>query len=56
MWAVLLAPLGAYLLYLPGRWATRWLWRRMPDGRLKRILFSKPKGFDYPPGAKRWDE
>lgn len=45
LWAALLAPIigGAiwWLLLRPGRIVHDWLWRKLPDGRLRRILFQK---------------
>jgi len=54
--AIALAPVGAYLLSLPVRAFVRWLWRRMPDGKLKRRLFGNVRFMDAPPGWKRWDQ
>lgn len=43
MWALLLAPLLGgliwYFLLMPGRVLSRYLWKRLPDGRLRRLLF-----------------
>jgi hypothetical protein len=38
MWAVALAPVVAPLLYLPGKLVYRWLWKRMPEGKLRTFL------------------
>jgi hypothetical protein len=54
--AIALAPVGAYLLSLPIRAFVRTLWRRMPDGRMKRLLFGKVRFMDAPPGWKPWDQ
>lgn len=56
--AVALAPFLAALLYWPGRKAARWLWKRMPDSRLKRALFKDRSGglINPPETVKRWDQ
>ena len=45
VWALLLAPfIGGliwWLLLMPGRLVSRWLWRVLPEGRLRRVLFAK---------------
>lgn len=45
MWAALLAPLiGGVFYWLvtrPGKWAHDWLWRKLPDGKLRDILLKK---------------
>lgn len=45
--AILLAPiLGPVLWYgllLPGRMLSRWLWKSLPEGRLRRILLKDTK-------------
>lgn len=50
MWAVLLAPIIGpiiwYALMLPGRLISRWLWRRLPDGKLRRLLFKNTGALD----------
>lgn len=56
VWAILLAPLITAAVWMPIRWFVRFLWRKLPSGRLKRILFSEQKWLDYPPGARRWDQ
>jgi len=56
MWAILLAPLLTGLLWLPIRGLTRLAWRKLPDGKLKKILFGKVRWMDYPPGARPWDQ
>jgi len=38
VWAALLAPVLAPLIYLPGKLVYRWLWKRMPEGRLRSFL------------------
>lgn len=54
--AILLAPLGFWLMSLPGRWVARFLWRKLPDGRIKKALFGDVRFMDYPPGVKPWDQ
>lgn len=48
LWAALLAPLLGgliwWLLFLPGRVAYRWLWRHMPEGRLRTFLLRDRNG------------
>jgi len=43
--AIFLAPLvgvaGWWLLLQPGRWVHRFLYRRLPDGRIRRLLLSE---------------
>lgn len=45
MWAALLAPLLGgliwWLLLAPGKAAYRWLWRKIPDGKLRDLLLKK---------------
>jgi hypothetical protein len=45
LWALLLAPivgpLIGYLLFLPARAFARWLWKRLPDGKLRRTLLMR---------------
>jgi hypothetical protein len=41
LWAVLLTPVVGGLLYLPGKLVYRWLWKRMPDGRLREFLLKE---------------
>lgn len=38
-WALLLKPLGLLIMFTPGAMLVWWLRKRMPDSRLKRILF-----------------
>lgn len=38
-WALLLKPFGLLIMFLPGAYFAWWLRKRLPDGRLKRILF-----------------
>jgi hypothetical protein len=38
MWAALLAPIVGGVIYLPGKLVYRWLWKRMPDGKLRTFL------------------
>ncbi|WP_332823559.1 hypothetical protein [Stutzerimonas kunmingensis] len=50
------APIVRYGMWLPGRLAYRWLWKHMPEGRLKTILLKKrgddePTWPKLPPGA-----
>jgi len=44
-WTVALAPIVGpilwWLLLRPGKWLHDWLWRRVPDGWLRRMLFRK---------------
>jgi hypothetical protein len=45
-WAAILlfavaGPLIGYLLWSPGRHLSRWLWKRMPEGWLKRVLLKR---------------
>ena len=46
--AIFLAPLvgtlGWWLIFQPGRWVYRLLYRRLPDGRLRRVLLSERRG------------
>lgn len=53
MWAiVVVAVAGAairYVFFLPGRYFARWLWRHMPEGRLKRVLLRKVATDDHYP-------
>jgi hypothetical protein len=62
MWVLLIVavagPLIRYGLFLPGRMFVRWLWRKLPDGRIRRALFKKvatdqnyPTWPKLPPGA-----
>jgi hypothetical protein len=59
MWVVVIVaivgPLGRYVLWLPGRMAYRWLWRHMPEGKLRSFLLKKRGEVDtwpkLPPGA-----
>jgi hypothetical protein len=48
MWALLVfavvAPLGRYIFWLPGRHISRWLWKKLPEGRLRRFLLKKIGG------------
>lgn len=50
MWVIILTPiLGPilwYALMLPGRLFSRWLWKRIPDGRLRRLLFKNTRVLD----------
>lgn len=59
--ALVLAPIigGAmwYVLLLPGRYVSRWVWKYMPEGRLRNLLLKKngvldpdKTGFKLPPG------
>jgi hypothetical protein len=41
MWAALIAPMVAGALYLPGKLVYRYLWRRMPDGKLRDFLLKE---------------
>lgn len=41
--APLLVPVFRYLFLAPGRYLYRWLWVRLPEGRLRRFLL-KPVG------------
>lgn len=56
--AIIVAPLLAPLMYWPGRMAARWLWKRLPDGRLKTVLFKDRSGglINPPETVKRWDQ
>lgn len=44
-WAALLAPIIGpamwWVLQGPGRVAYRYLWKKLPDGRLRRVLLRK---------------
>jgi hypothetical protein len=48
MWAALLAPLLGpllwWLLFAPGRVIYRYLWRTMPEGKLRRFLLRERRG------------
>lgn len=50
LWALLLAPIVGplvwFALLIPGRMFSRWLWKRLPDGRLRRVLFKGTKAVD----------
>jgi hypothetical protein len=45
VWALLLAPLLIpvirWLFNLPGKTAHDWMWRHLPEGRLRRVLLKK---------------
>lgn len=41
--APLLVPFYRWAFTRPGKWAHDWLWRTMPDGRLRTFLL-KPRG------------
>jgi hypothetical protein len=45
VWALLLAPLLTpiyrYVFLLPGRKAHDWIWKNVPEGRLRRLLLKK---------------
>jgi hypothetical protein len=48
-------PVFVYLMWSPGRHFARWLWKHMPEGRLKRVLLKrigddKPSWPPLPPG------
>jgi hypothetical protein len=44
-WAYLLAPILGPLIWgvllFPGKRLHNWLWKRLPDGRLRRLLFTR---------------
>lgn len=46
--AIFLAPLigtaGWWLIFQPGRWAYRYLYKRLPEGRLRRLLLTERRG------------
>lgn len=56
MWGLLLAPLLAPILWWlytrPGKWAHDWLWRKLPEGRLRRLLLRKVSDKWIPLGQK----
>lgn len=55
--AAALAPIAAPLFYFPGRLLARAVWRRLPDGKLRRLLLKDVSRFASPPyGVKRWDQ
>lgn len=42
--APILGPLIWWLLFTPGRLLHNWLWRVMPEGRLRRFLLREREG------------
>jgi hypothetical protein len=54
-WAIaltpILGPLIGYLLFVPGRKFSRWLWKKLPDGRLRNLLLKRigPDKDTWPP-------
>ena len=51
MWALALKPFLLLLLFVPILMFCRWLYRKMPDGKLKRLLFAPLPGHK----PRRWD-
>lgn len=55
--AAVAAPFVRYLFLAPGRAVYRWLWKTLPDGRLRNLLLKKVSKGDadtwpkLPPGA-----
>jgi len=49
--AAVAAPLVRYVFLLPGRWGYRYLWKHMPEGRLRSFLLKK-RGSGQP--AETW--
>jgi len=57
-WAAMLAPVVGpamrWMFYSPGRWLARWVWKKMPYGRLRSFLltdltFPAPASTSRPP-------
>jgi hypothetical protein len=49
--AIAIKPFVALVVFSLVLWASRWLYRRMPESRLKRLLFSPLPGHT----ARKWD-
>jgi hypothetical protein len=43
-WGLLFAPFFAVLFFGTALWLSRKLWKRLPDSRIKRLLFSPLPG------------
>lgn len=39
--APIIGPILWWILFRPGKWIHDWLWRRVPNGRLRQLLFRK---------------
>jgi hypothetical protein len=53
--APVIGPVIGYLLFRPARGISRWIWRKMPEGRLRSLLLKrigddKPTWPRLPPG------
>lgn len=54
--AIMAAPLMAWAVSSFVNAIVRFVWRRLPQGRLKRLLFARVPGLDYREGWKAWDQ